>query len=208
MGIGRKRDAVLTSNALCIKDLSFFLYGTALFSRLNISIQAGEVLALLGVNGSGKTTLLEILAGALGGYTGCIEYKGFEASSQAIRYLPTHSILDLEFTWSQQMKFWQMFYGPAQDKNPTFQEKAGYHNKRVKCLSLGWRKKLSFHSLKCGESALWLLDEPFAFLDLEGAQDLAHLIQEFTASGGMVIMASPQPFEAVPLTYKVMSLDA
>ena len=50
--------------------------GVLALDKVNLDIQEGEVLALVGENGAGKSTLIKILAGALSGYEGEILWKG------------------------------------------------------------------------------------------------------------------------------------
>lgn len=59
-------------SVLTLKNLEVQLEGERLFQGLSLSIQAGDVIGLIGKNGSGKTTLLNILSGEFTDYTGTL----------------------------------------------------------------------------------------------------------------------------------------
>ena len=54
-----------------------------LFSRLNLTIQQGEFVTIIGGNGAGKSTLLNIIAGALAADEGRIFLEGQDITSQS-----------------------------------------------------------------------------------------------------------------------------
>jgi ABC-2 type transport system ATP-binding protein len=67
------------------------IYGkkTAL-SNVNLTLEPGRIVGLLGPNGSGKTTLMKIMTGAIRDFTGSVTVNGKEIGpeTRAYRYLP------------------------------------------------------------------------------------------------------------------------
>jgi len=75
-----------------IKDATLEIDGTTLWSGLNLDVQPGEFIAVIGSNGSGKTSLLRAILGQLPLKTGRIvfDYREAEHGSARIGYIPQH----------------------------------------------------------------------------------------------------------------------
>lgn len=70
-----------------LKHLTMGFGGLELFSDINISVNKGEILGIIGTNGSGKTTLFNIICGIYRALSGSVTYKGKNISG-----LPPHKI--------------------------------------------------------------------------------------------------------------------
>lgn len=80
----------------CI-DLSKDWAGTPVLERVNLALEAGEKVAIVGRNGCGKTSLLRILAGLDGDHSGTVRrQKGFRACLVPQRYEPVPGLTCLE----------------------------------------------------------------------------------------------------------------
>jgi len=75
----------MAETLLTVRDLSFGWPGQApLFNRLDLQLQRGEVLAVLGPNGRGKSTLMQLLLGTLPLQLGEVE------RGKGIGFVPQH----------------------------------------------------------------------------------------------------------------------
>ena len=74
--MGRANDAIGT--VVAVDNLSFSYGTTPVLQELDLSVDAGEVVCLLGPNGVGKTTLVENLLGSLTPTSGSIRVLGLD----------------------------------------------------------------------------------------------------------------------------------
>ena len=128
------------------------------FSNLEIEIETGDVVCVLGVSGAGKTTLLHILAGLTAFEGELLEVPnkvGFVF--QEPRLLPNLTALEN-----------LVYAGCEKSKAERVLEKVGllaHKNKRPKSLSGGEKQRVAAaRAFACGAELL-LLDEPFSSLD-------------------------------------------
>jgi len=167
------------------KDLSVSLGGRYVLKKINLEIDKGVYL-LIGRNGSGKTTLLKTLAGLIREYGGSIEVMGRE-----IREMKRREISSLiGYVWQNP------YYGFIE---PSVREeimliikilRKKYYDEKILrtlvseeifsrdplTLSGGEAKRVSLASVLIADQLIWLLDEPFDFLDLWGIKDLLKII--------------------------------
>lgn len=80
-----------------IKDLTMVYNGRAVLDNVNVSLDQGQIVGLLGENGSGKTTLIRILAGLERNYQGLVSICGNmpgRLTNDIVAYQPDHLPLD------------------------------------------------------------------------------------------------------------------
>ena len=172
-----------------------------LFSGLGLALGAGESLRVAGANGSGKTSLLRILCGLLPPEAGEVRWQGErirslrEEYARQIVYLGHAPAVKDELTPEENLAIASCLSGmevpPEKIKSALarFQVPPSF----VKRLSQGQKRRAALARLCLSETVpLWLLDEPFTALDVQGMGLLKELIETHTRRGGMVAYTTHQ----------------
>ncbi len=146
-------------------------YGNTLaVNNLNLSVENGKIIGLLGPNGSGKTTLIKMINGLLqpnsGSITICGHAPGVE-SKKLVSYLPDNNFLNSRMTVAQIVEMFNDFY---EDFRPDLAyqmlEKLGIEpTHKLKTLSKGNKEKVSLILVMSRNAKLYVLDEPIAGVD-------------------------------------------
>lgn len=167
-----------------------------LFGSLDLWLEKGSALHLVGPNGIGKTSLIRILAGLLRPTEtnlpsppcpriGSVEWQG------SVGFLDERPALDPQLPLGKALDFWRSLDGmeaPVEHLGL-----AALMDVPVRFLSTGQKKRAGLARL-IGQSAdNWLLDEPLNGLDSNGAILVEQLIAERRAAGGVVVVTSHQP---------------
>lgn len=139
-------------------------------NKLDLTVQSGKIIGILGPNGSGKTTLIKLINGLLTPTSGSIlvngEKPGVE-SKKIVSYLPDNNFLPSWMTAEQIINLFCDFY---EDFRPELAyemlEKLGVSKKtRLKNLSKGNKEKVCLILVMCRNARLYVLDEPIAAVD-------------------------------------------
>ena len=177
----------------------------ALFSGLEMALAPGSVTWLRGRNGRGKTSLLRLLAGLSTPMAGEIRVVGqtLREGGAAWRrhwvYVGHQNALKDDLSATEALRFLARLHGlPADDMQIALALKCmGVANRQhapVRTLSQGQRRRVALARLALSMGApLWLLDEPFDALDVDGITALNGIIGEHAAAGGCVLLTSHQP---------------
>jgi heme exporter protein A len=171
---------------LAATDLACRRGERVLFSGLGFELRGGEALQIAGPNGIGKTSLLRIAAGLLRPLAGRIERRG------DIALLDDRLALDEHRPLSHALAFWRRLDGHSADVG-----RFGLGellDVPVRYLSTGQRKRAAFARLAARQAPIWLLDEPLNGLDAGAVELVQGLTFEHCAAGGLVLIASHQPF--------------
>lgn len=138
--------------------------------HVNLSIESGHIIGLLGPNGSGKTTLIKMINGLLTPTSGelymCQNPIGTE-SKKRISYLPDHTYLNMNQRVSDILQFFEAFYADF-DKaraNDMLQKLQIDPHNRLKSMSKGTKEKVQLILVMSRRADLYVLDEPIAGVD-------------------------------------------
>lgn len=152
------------------------LSGRTILDRVDLTVRAGERVALRGPNGSGKTTLIRCLAGTLAPSAGTIEVGGAPAGSPAARRLTATCFshgrpLYLRITGRQNLELAARLRWGAREAARRVDgvidelELAAIAAERVERCSTGMVAQLVFARALLADPALLLLDEPTRAMD-------------------------------------------
>ena len=139
-------------------------------SDIDLTLEPGHIVGLLGPNGSGKTTLIKLACGLLTPTAGEILVEGKKPSKETkavVSYLPERMALPTWMTAKQAMDYYQDFYADfrryaAED----MLEKLGLDEKQtIRSMSKGMREKLQLILVMSRGAKLYLLDEPIGGVD-------------------------------------------
>lgn len=174
---------------------------------VDLAVQAGEAVALMGRNGSGKTTLLRIIATSLRPTRGTGYVYGLQLVREAdqirerIGVLGHHAGVYDDLTALENLRFAMRMYGlqrtPAQLIAAL--ESVGLAqdvNERVRGFSAGMRRRLAFARLCLRSPRLLLLDEPYAAFDADGIRLVNDYIRRLVHEGGAALIATHDPARA------------
>ena len=144
--------------------------GLTALNAINLKIENGKIIGLLGPNGSGKTTLIKLINGLLKPTSGTVLVDGKEPgveTKKIVSYLPDNSFLNSWMTVRQIVSMFTDFY---EDFRPKLAyemiERLGINpNVRLKTLSKGNKEKVCLILVMSRNAKLYVLDEPIAGVD-------------------------------------------
>lgn len=163
-------------------------YDEPLSSSLNLSMERGQKIALIGANGIGKTTLLKSILGLIKPVSGSVELGDY----LEIGYFEQEMSGDKDNTCLEEI--WEEFPGYTQYEVRSALAKCGLTTKhiesKVRVLSGGEQAKVRLCKLINRETNILLLDEPTNHLDVDAKDELKRALKEYK---GSVLMVCHEP---------------
>lgn len=204
--------------ALAIEGVSRRYGALVAVDGVSLTLQAGEILALLGANGAGKTSLLAILAGLVEADQGRVTVCGVEGLTERrkrVGYCPQTPLIWGDLTALEQLAFVGEIYGrsvrSAQARGAELLETLGLTAKAgalAATLSGGMQRRLNFALALVHEPPILILDEPTVSLDLESRRLVHHLLTQLRDERGTSILLSTHDIpEAEQLADRVAIMD-
>ncbi len=179
--------------------------GEPVFEPVDLALDAGQALIVLGPNGCGKTTLLRMLAGILRPWQGKIIRH---CQPAFLGHLPAFKG---DLSCRENLAFQRRFHGGAGlDESRALARVglAGLGLRPARTLSAGQKRRLGLAGLLVAPGSLWLLDEPYASLDDSGSELVDHLLTEHLAGGGAVALSAHQRKPAIAVDPVRLELKA
>jgi heme exporter protein A len=199
---------------LVCRGLEYARNDERIFGPLDFTVTAGSALQVLGGNGAGKTTLLRVLAGLLAATAGEVRADGRDVDRNHLLrgcaflgHLPGHKA---ELTALENLQFAASMLASTRDPVETLAAVglAGYEDSLARRLSAGQNKRLALARLRMSPAKLWLLDEPYANLDLDGIALVNRLIEAHVRDGGGVLLTTHGAYAAPPVPVGTLELRA
>ena len=176
---------------------------------IDLSLAAGESLALFGPNGAGKTTLLKLIAGLLAPTSGSVRVIGHAlradpASRASIGLISHQSMLYRALTALENVEFAAKLYGlhaPREAAMAALERMRVADRARapVRALSRGLQQRVAIARSIVHRPALLLLDEPYTGLDASGAAALTDMLATLRASNAALVLVTHNVDEGLAL---------
>ena len=175
------------------ENLSKNYGGLRALDELNLKLESGKIVGLLGPNGHGKTTLIKTLSGLLRQDKGTVIIDGKKVgveTKKIVSYLPERSYLSPGMKIRDVAKFFEEFYEDFDIKraNAMIDELGLDRESRLKSLSKGNREKVQLIMVMSRKAKLYLLDEPMGGVD-PAARDyiLKTIISNYSEDATIII---------------------
>ncbi|MDD3415169.1 MAG: ABC-F family ATP-binding cassette domain-containing protein [Lachnospiraceae bacterium] len=163
-------------------------YNEPLSSPLNLEMERGQKIALIGANGIGKTTLLKSILGLIKPLSGSVELGDY----LSIGYFEQEMDQSVKTTCIEEI--WSEFPSFSQYEVRSALAKCGLTTKHieslVRVLSGGEQAKVRLCKLINRETNILLLDEPTNHLDVDAKDELRRALQEYK---GSILMVCHEP---------------
>ncbi len=173
---------------------------------VSFRVRRGERFAVLGANGAGKSTLLRILAGLLRQDSGRVMVAGVDVAAEPIEAkrrlgMVAHDPwLYGELTAEENLRFYAGIYGLPESRVGELLEEVGlaeHAHRLVATFSKGMKQRLSIARALLHQPEVLLLDEPTSGLDARGRAWLRRQLEELSARGTAMLIATHHPAEAM-----------
>ena len=181
------------SQVLCCEKLSKTYGQIRALDQVDLTLESGKIIGLLGPNGSGKTTLIKLINGLLtpseGTITVCSHKPGVE-SKALVAYLPDSIYLNSWMRVKQIVEYFADFYADfSAERAYEMLERLGINPQmKLKSLSKGNKEKVCLILVMARQAKLYVLDEPIAGVD-PAARDyvISTIIQNYNPEATVLI---------------------
>jgi len=200
----------MASNILEMRGITKTFPGVKALSNVNLSVEEGEIHAIVGENGAGKSTLMKVLSGvyASGTYDGKIIYRGQECHFKGIQdsehlgiviihqelaLVPMLSITENIFLGNEHAKNGIIDWNANETRTRALLKKVGLDEDPktlITHIGTGKQQLVEIAKALSKEVELLILDEPTASLSEKDSQALLDLLLEFKRQGITSILIS------------------
>ncbi|HIA6217259.1 TPA: cytochrome c biogenesis heme-transporting ATPase CcmA [Escherichia coli] len=184
-----------------------------LFSGLSFTLNAGEWVQITGSNGAGKTTLLRLLTGLSRPDAGEVLWQGQplhqvrDSYHQNLLWIGHQPGIKTRLTALENLHFYHRDGDTAQCLEALAQAGlAGFEDIPVNQLSAGQQRRVALARLWLTRATLWILDEPFTAIDVNGVDRLTQRMAQHTEQVGIVILTTHQPLNVAESKIRRISL--
>lgn len=200
---------------ISLLDVSYkYPDGTIALSNINIKVQKGKFIGILGSNGSGKTTLLKVMDGLFRDFEGSVYLDGADIKRLTPKEIYRKVGLVFQNPDDQLFAstlFEDVAFGPInmgfdiKDVERrvlsalTETELSGLEKKSIHNLSFGQRKRACIAGLLAMGHEILLLDEPTSGLDPMGEYKMMKLLRRLNKENNVTIIMATHGVDLIPL---------
>lgn len=162
---------------------------------INLKIEKGKIIGLLGKNGAGKSTLIKLINDLLTIDSGKILFKGKPVGVQSkshISYLPERTYLDKNMTIKQALKMFADFYQDFDNEraHKLLHDLDLDESMKISKISKGMQEKLQLILVMSRDADLYILDEPLGGVDPATRDYILDTILSNFKEGSSVIIST------------------
>ena len=192
-------------DVLQVEELSKSFQGKQVFRDVNLQLQRGDKVAVVGVNGAGKSTFLKILAGLIEQDAGVVRLgsnvkMSYFGQHQAQELSPQLSALDTMALAGEDLTVTRM-----RSLLGAFLFRGEEVEKKVAVLSGGEKSRLALAKMIATPANLMLLDEPTNHLDMSSQEVLQEAMAQYD---GTIVVVSHNRYFVDSFVNKVMEVKA
>ena len=193
-------------------------------SGVSMSLDRGQLLAIVGPNGAGKSTLLGVCAGIRSPYSGSCVYAGREVRgwnrkrfAREVAFVPQNLTVEFPFTATQVVMMGRVPYGDglfeseedqaAAQKAMELTDAVVFGPRDFRSLSGGERQRVILAAALAQSPNMLLLDEPTTFLDLKHQIGIYSLLRDLARSGMLVLTVTHDLNLALTYADQVLVLE-
>jgi manganese/zinc/iron transport system ATP- binding protein len=191
------------SPVLEVHDLTVSYDQSPVLWNVDLTLPSGKLIGILGPNGAGKSTLIKSIMGLVKPTSGYVKIfdKTLEEVRNKISYVPQRESVDWNFPASVLDVVMMGTYGklglfrrPGKKEKEIAQRSldqvgmTSFVNRQISELSGGQQQRVFIARALAQEADLYLMDEPFAGVDMATETAIFQLLQEMTSSGKTILV--------------------
>ncbi len=191
---------------------------STILNNINLDIENGEIVSILGSSGSGKTTLLNIILGITDCNSGTIEFDGKDITDVSMEERGFNIVFQDYALFPNLNAYQNIVYGLRNNPNISTEQEVEeliellglkeHLNKNIEQLSGGQKQRVALARTLVMKPKILLLDEPLSALDGVIKESIKQKIKQIAKEFNLTtIIVTHDPEEALSLSDKVMVLD-
>jgi iron(III) transport system ATP-binding protein len=201
-----------------LKNIKKQFDGKVVLDGIDLQIQKGEIVSMLGLSGSGKTTLLNIILGLTPMDSGAIIFEGVDISNAPMKDRGFNIVFQDYALFPNLNAYKNIVYGLKNKPNSVsseelealidFLELRPHLSKKIYQLSGGQKQRVALARTLVTKPKILLLDEPLSALDGVIKETIKARIKAITKEYNLTtIIVTHDPEEALTMADKVLIID-
>ena len=199
---------------LSLSNITKTFSGLSALDKVDLTVEPGQRVALLGHNGAGKSTLMKIVLGLIPADSGVVDVLGAAPGSSSARahvaYLPENAAFHPALTGLEQLRLFLRLRREPVDQAGPLLERVGLGDaarRRIGTYSKGMRQRVGLAQALIGHPRLLVLDEPTSGLDPVSRRDFYATLDRLAGEGAAILLSSHALTEVEARTDKIVILS-